>query len=266
MATKVEEQVSLSGSLEKGLAILAFFARTGEASPVVVAEALGLSRSAVYRIIDTLKEQGFVEINPTSEKLRLGFRAAEVGMAALSGIDVVRMAPPYLSSLVRESSETVFLAVVNDDEVIYVYREEGPRPVTMVSQVGSRRPLHCTALGKAYMSALPSEDCRVLLGRLDFRRFMPRTITDVAALEDAIALTKERGYAVDDVEVEEGVACVGAPVLNHVGLPVAAISIAGPAERVSPKTEVLGELVAETASRLSRRLGYTATLSKAGTS
>ncbi len=253
----------MSGTLEKGLAMLSFFARTGEASPVMVAEGLGLSRSAAYRIMNTLREHGFLEANPASEKLRLGMRAAELGMAALSGIDAVRLAPAYLSGLVEAASETVFLAVVNNDEVIYVYREEGPQPVAMVSRIGSRRPLHCTALGKAYMSVLPPEVRRSLVGRLELRRLTPNTITEASALEGEIVLTRERGYAVDNVEVEEGVACVGAPVLGHRGLPVAAISVAGPADRVLPRVEELGPLAAKTASELSRRLGYVEALKEA---
>jgi IclR family transcriptional regulator, acetate operon repressor len=258
MSTEPDGQVSLSGTLEKGLAVLAFFARAGEASPAAVARYVGLSRSATYRILDTLKDQDFLEVNPSSEMLRLGFRAAEIGMTALSGIDVVRLAPSYLPALVEAASETVFLAVVNDDEVVYVYREDGPRPVAMVSRIGSRRPLHCTALGKAYLSVLPRAERRALIGRLDLGRFMPRTITSIAGLEDEIEATKERGYAVDSVEVEEGVACVGAPVLDHIGRPVAAISIAGPTERVLPRTAALGRLVADAAVTLSRRLGYAA--------
>lgn len=253
---KADNQASLSGTLEKGLAVLAFFAQEGEASPVVAGEALGLSRSAAYRITDTLKERGFLEVSSSSETLRLGFRAAELGMAAIAGIDVVRLAPSYLPGLVKASSETVFLAVVNEDEVVYVYREDGPLPVAMVSQIGSRRPLYCTALGKAYMSALPPEDRRMLIGRLDFGKFTPNTITDADTLEDELTLIKRRGYAIDQVEVEEGVVCVGAPVLGYRGGPVAAISIAGPADRISPRVERLGQLVANAASTLSRRLGY----------
>lgn len=258
MADKPNRKDSLSGTLEKGLAVLAFFGRVGEASAADVAEALGLSRSATYRILDTLKNHDFLEVTPALERLRLGFKAAELGMSALSGIDAVRLAPTYLPALVRAASETVFLAVVNEDEVVYVYKEDGPRSVAMVSQIGSRRPLHCTALGKAYMSALPPEERRALIERLDLRKFTPRTLTDPAVLEAEVRAAGERGYAIDEVEVEEGVACVGAPVLDHAGLPVAAISVAGPAERVLPKVAEAGRLVSETAASISRRLGYAA--------
>lgn len=256
MASTIDNRDSLSGTLERGLAILEYFAVRGEATAGMVAGALGLSRSATYRILDALRERGYLEINPSSEKLRLGVRAAELGMAALAGVDVVRLAPAYLEGLVEATSETVFLAVVDGDAVVYVYKEEGPQAVTMSSRLGSRRPLHCTALGKAFMSALPIENRRRLVEGLELNRCTENTITDAAVLEEDLALTNERGYAVDNVEVEEGVACFAAPVLDYRAVPIAAISVAGPAERVLPKGAELGRLVAETASEVSSRLGY----------
>jgi DNA-binding IclR family transcriptional regulator len=150
----------------------------------------------------------------------------------------------------------VFLAVVDDDAVVYVYKEEGPQAIRMSSRLGSRRPLHCTALGKAYVSALPDEVRPSFIKGLRLRRFTDNTVTDTDALEAEIAVAKERGYAADRVEVEEGVACFGAPLLDHRGLPVAAISVAGPAERLLPKEDEVGPLVAKTALAMSRRLGY----------
>ena len=221
-----------------------------------VVEDLGLSRSATYRVLDTLKQRGYLEMNPASGKLRLGMRAAELGMAALAGLDVVRLAPPYLHDLVESTLETVFLAVVDGHAMVYVYKEEGPQAVKMSSRLGSRRPLYCTAHGKTYMSALPNEERRLLIGELGLRRYTSNTITDGAVLEAEVLETRDRGYAVDRVEVEEGVACFGAPVRDHRRLPVASISVAGPAERILPKEEMIGPLVAKVASMISRRLGY----------
>lgn len=248
-----------AGTLDRGLSILEFFVKAREAPASSVVDALGLSRSAIYRLLNTLQERGYLETNPSSGKLRLGMGAAELGMAALAGIEVVRLAPPYLHRLVEATLETAFLAVMNGNAMVYVYKEEGPQAVKMSSELGSRRPLYCTALGKAYLSALPDEARRSLIGELDLKRYTANTITDAAALETEIASTKERGYTVDRVEVEEGVACVGAPVRVHTGLPVAAISVAGPAERVLVQENRIGPLVAETASAISRRLGYVVT-------
>ena len=203
-----------------------------------------------------LRQKGYLEVNPASKKLRLGVKAVELGMAALSSIDVVRIAPQYLQDLVESTLETVFLAVADGDAMVYVYKEEGPQAIKMSSQLGSRRPIYCTALGKSYMSALPDDARSLLLGKLTLKRYTANTITDVAALEAEVLLTKERGYAIDRVEVEEGVACCGAALRDHRGLPVAAISVAGPADRILPQEDTIGPLVARTASVISKRLGF----------
>jgi IclR family acetate operon transcriptional repressor len=247
---------ALSGTLERGLSVLEFVAKRGEVSASDAVAALGISRSATYRIIDTLRRKRYLEISPASEKLRLGIRTTELGMAAVSGVDAVRLAPSYLRALVEQTLETMFLAVVDDDAVVYIYKEEGPQAIKMSSRLGSRRPLHCTALGKAYISALPDDVRPSFIRGLRLRRLTDNTITDAGTLEAEISATKERGYAVDRVEVEEGVACFGAALCDYRGLPVAAISVAGPAERLLPKEDKVGPLVAKTALAISRRLGY----------
>jgi DNA-binding IclR family transcriptional regulator len=245
-----------SGTLERGLAILEFFAARSEASAAVVADALGVSRSATYRILDTLRDKGFLELNPATQRLRLGIKAAELGMAALTGVDVIRLAPSYLQRLAELTSETVFLAVMDNDAMVYVHQELGPQPVKLTGTPGSRHPIHCTSLGKAFMSAMPDDVRQALISRLDLRRFTDTTITNRALLEAEILRTRERGYAIDNAEGEEGVVCFGAPVYDHRGLPVAAVSVSGPAERIKRNGEKVGKLVASTAADLSRRLGY----------
>ena len=244
------------GVLDRGLAILEFFAVMGETSPSVVAKSLGLSRSAAYRIVDTLRQRGFLETNEITGKLRLGVRAAELGMAAIAGVDVARIAPPYMKDLARSTLETSFLAVMNDNSMVYIYKEEGPQAVKMSTELGGRRPLHCTSLGKAFMSVLPHEERQALIGTLDLQPFTENTITDVDALEDDLILTKERGYSTDRIENEEGVACFGAPILDYRRLPIAAISIAGPAERIFPQEQEVTPLLIDAASEISRRLGF----------
>jgi DNA-binding IclR family transcriptional regulator len=177
-------------------------------------------------------------------------------MAALTSLEVTRVAPPHLRALADQTRETVNLAVVDGDAVVYIHKEEGTLAVKMSAQLGARRPLHCTALGKAYLAALPSRELEARLTGLDLARFTTATITDPAALEAELDRVRERGYAVDAEEVEEGVYCLGAAVRDHRQLPVAAISIAGPAYRVRARADQLGVLVAETAAAISRRLGH----------
>jgi IclR family transcriptional regulator, acetate operon repressor len=238
-AVQAGQQGERSGTLERGLRLLQFFAAAGEATPAEAAKATGLSRSATYRIAE-----------------RLGSEAVRLGMAALASLEVTRVAPPHLRRLADQTRETVNLAVVDGDEVVYIDKEEGPLAVKMSAQLGSRRPLHCTALGKAFLAALPPGELPARLAALELARHTAATITDPAALAAELERVRARGWAVDDEEVEEGVFCLGAAVRDHRRLAVAAISVAGPAYRLRPRADRVGALVAETAAAISRRLGH----------
>jgi DNA-binding IclR family transcriptional regulator len=256
-ATQAGQQGERSGTLERGLRLLQFFAAAGEATPAEAAKATGLSRSATYRIADRLRGWGFLEANPATEALRLGSEAVRLGMAALASLEVTRLAPPHLRRLADQTQETVNLAVVDGDEVVYIHKEEGTLAVKMSAQLGSRRPLHCTALGKAWLAALPPpEELAARLAGLELTRHTPATITDPAALAAELERVRRRGWAVDDEEVEEGVYCLGAAVRDHRRSAVAAISVAGPAYRLRARADQVGALVAETAAAISRRLGH----------
>jgi IclR family acetate operon transcriptional repressor len=244
-----------AGTLERGLRLLQFFAAAGEATPAEAAKATGLSRSATYRIADRLRGWGFLELTAT-ETLRLGSEAVRLGMAALADLEVTRVAPPHLRTLADTTRETVNLAVVDGDAVVYIHKEEGTLAVKMSAQLGNRRPLHCTALGKAYLAALPPDELEARLATLELERHTAATITDPAALAAELERVRRRGWAVDAEEVEGGVFCLGAAVRDHRRRAVAAISVAGPAYRVRARAERLGPLVAETAAAISHRLGH----------
>jgi DNA-binding IclR family transcriptional regulator len=245
-----------SGTLERGLRLLQFFAAAGEATPAEAAKATGLSRSATYRIADRLRGWGFLELNPASDGLRLGSEAVRLGMAALATLEVTGVAPSHLRTLADRTRETVNLAVVDGDAVVYIHKEEGTLAVKMSAQLGTRRPLYCTALGKAYLATLPPRELEAKLAGLELARFTAATITDPAALAAELERVRRRGWAVDDEEVEEGVFCLGAAVRDHRRRAVATISVAGPAYRLRAQAGRLGPLVAETAAAISRRLGH----------
>lgn len=248
-----------NGALDRALAIMELLARGGPASVAEISRSLAVSRSATYRIVRTLQERGYVEPAAESVRVRLGARAAEVGLAAVAGLDVAAVAPPFLRKLVEATGETAFLGIVDGSEVVYLHKEPSPRPVQMSAQLGSRKPLYCTGLGKAFLSALPEEERARIVGALDLVGHTARTITDRDRLLDELSRSHRRGYAIDDVEVEEGVGCFAAPVLDHQGRPVGAISIAGPSERVLPHESRFGPVVVATAAQVSARLGHRGT-------
>jgi len=244
------------GTLERGLAILQFFKNVPEASVAEVAAALELSRSTTYRIAERLRELGFLEADSTTARWRLGRETVQLGVAALQSTDLMRVAPPVLLSLLEGTREAVNLAVFDTDSMVLVYREQGPQSVTISSRLGSRRPMHASGLGKAYLAALRPEERHALIERLELQRFTPETIVDKAALERGLNGIRKRGFADDRREFEQTLACCAAAVFDHRAVPVAAISVSGPAERILAKFDRVGAEVAAAARAISARLGY----------
>jgi DNA-binding IclR family transcriptional regulator len=154
------------------------------------------------------------------------------------------------------AGEAVNLAVFDADSMVLLYREQGPQSVTISSRLGSHRPMHASSLGKAFLAAMQDSERRVLLSRLQLTRHTDTTIVSAAALEREIAEIRARGYAIDNSEFEATLACAAAAVFDHRGLPVAAISVSGPVERVGPQIERIGQMVADTARAISQRLGH----------
>jgi IclR family transcriptional regulator, acetate operon repressor len=244
------------GTLEKGLAIVRFVGERPDVTAGAIMDAFGLSRSATYRLLDRLRTGGYLQEGAAPGSFRLGPRMVVIGLAALNQMDLMHVAPPLLGPLAQAAGETVNLAVPQGDEMVYVYQHDGPGSVKVTARLGTRRPMNCTSLGKAYLAHLPEEELEERLRTLAYVRLTPRSLTTADALRPELQLTRRRGYAVDDVEVEDGVSCVGAPILDYRGRPVAALSIAGPAERMPDKRPTVVPLLLQTATAVSTRLGY----------
>lgn len=253
--------LSQSGTLERGLAVLEHVGRCQEISTNAIARQLGLSRSAAYRIVGTLKNLDYLEADHVTGRIRLGTRLVELGVRAMSATDLHRCAPRYLTALAEESGETTFLAVPDSDAMVYVATEKSTNAhgMTLACRLGTRRPQHATSLGKAWLAALPEHDRAERVHRMRLEGITANTIVDHDRLLDDLRQISERGWAIDDVENEPDVGCVAAAVRDHSGHPVGAISIAGPAGRVLVRLEELGSRVATGAAALSLRLGYVST-------
>lgn len=247
------------GALERGLAMLQCFKVARERSIMEIAAELELSRSTAYRLADRLRELGFLEINPRTGGWRLGREVIQLGVASLQATDLMQVAPNVLMALLEDARESVNLAVFDSDKMVLVFREQGPQSITISSRLGSHRPMHASSLGKAYLAAMNEAERTALCARLDFKRYSPSTITTPEALERDIVAIRARGYAIDDREFEATLACCAAAVFDHRGVPVAAISVSGPAERVLPQIERIGRLVAGAGRSISQRLGFLGT-------
>jgi DNA-binding IclR family transcriptional regulator len=170
---------------------------------------------------------------------------------------ISKLSRPIVETLWRKSGETINLGVLEGREVLYLDVIESPHNFRLASQVGMRRPLHCTALGKAILAWLPANSRDELLAIARFERVTHHSIIRPAELVAELGRIQRRGYAIDNEEVELGARCVAAPILDSSWYVAAAISVAGPITRMSRnRTFVLASAVKGAALEISRYLGY----------
>jgi DNA-binding IclR family transcriptional regulator len=243
-------------ALVKGLALVELVAAApGPVRLTDLVEGSGVPRPTTLRLLGALLEAGVLELDP-ARGYSLGPQLAVWGQQYLERLDVAARAKDLMRALADETRETCFLGVRERRQVLYVAYAEGPQAVRPAARVGSRNPLHSTAIGKALLAfASPGLIDEYVAGELVART--ERTITEPAALLDELERTRARGWSIDDIENEDGVRCVAAPVRDHLGAVVAAMSVAAPAYRFT--VDDLFELaptVLDATAALSRRIGW----------
>jgi DNA-binding IclR family transcriptional regulator len=244
-------------AIERACSILgAFTADRPELGVTELSEALGLHKSTVHRFLVNLERGGLVERLPRTGRYRLGLRLFELGSLVVQQMNLWDEALPFLEALVRDSGETGHLAVLDGGEAIYVERVETRRALRIPSAMGRGYPVHATNLGKVLLAHQPEARVKEILAERGMPAFTKRTITDPVALAEELATVREQGYAIDDEEYDEGLRCIGSPIMDHTGTVVAALGIGGPVTRVTPeRVPELAKLVRMAAKGLSRRLG-----------
>ena len=221
-----------------------------------LAKRLGLAKSTVHRLASTLLDQGMLEQNAGDGKYRLGLTLFELGTLVRRKMDFTLEARPFLRTLMEKTGETLHLAILDHDSVLYIISLESKQALRMGSKVGTRAPVHATAVGKALLAFQPEEEVARVIAR-GLPASAPNTIVDAKTLQRELAVVRTRNYAVDDEESEVGLRSIAAPIRSDAGHVIAAISIAGPVHRMTRKT-LLGwvrELV-EAADAVSQRLGW----------
>jgi len=217
---------------------------------------LGVTKATASRLVSTLAGHGLVEQNPATDKYRLGFGLVRLAGAAVAGLDLVRQARPVLQDLAERTEETVNLAVLDGDVAVNIDQIAAPRLVVNVNWVGKRTPLHCTSNGKVLLGGLPDDERDRLL-REPLERLTRATIVDADLLRAQLLEASVRGYATTIEELEVGLNAVAAPVRGADGDVRAAVSVAGPAYRMTPaRMPEFGAMVRQAGEEVSRRMGY----------
>lgn len=251
--------------LDRTFAIFDVIAANGpELTLAEITLRLNLHKSTAHRLLAVLEGYRYVE-RTRSGKYRLGSKLLELGARAAAGLDLAERALPFLRGLVAETGETAHVGILREGEVLSIANVESPRTLRTPATVGRRTPAHCTSLGKAILAFASEEQLAEVVRTRSLKGYTAKTLTRAEALRQELREVRRRGYAVDDEEFEEGLRCVGAPVRDHSGRVVAAVSITGPAFRITPeRLPALGKSVIRAAEKLSAALGYGNCLSSNG--
>jgi DNA-binding IclR family transcriptional regulator len=216
----------VSQSLDRALALLDELAG-GPKNLDQLATRLGVHKSTVLRLLRTLEARRFVQ-RADARHYRLGTTLFDLAFRALDERDVRRAVEPAARELNAATGHTVHLASYEDGEVIYIDKYESRHNVRMYSRIGRRAPLHCTAVAKVLVAALPEPERHRIAEGIDYPRFTANTVTDAGAFLAELVGVRTRGYAVDDAEHEDFIHCVAAPVRGARGEVLAALSLSVP--------------------------------------
>jgi len=248
-----------TASLDKALDVLeAVGSAPAGLSQTELAARLNLPRTTLYRLLGTLVTRGLLRRDPLRRVYGLGMRCFEYARAAYAMPDLVAAAGAELRALRDMTGETCYLAARDGLDVVALERCDGAHGQRSASALGQRKPLHCTSQGKAILAALPVDERDALVRELPMTAVTPRSITDRRRLQAELRVAAARGFSVDDEEIVPGVRCCGAAIVDAAGQVRGAISVAGPAFRLtSERVELLGPEVAEAARRIGAQLSAT---------
>ncbi|MEU8895650.1 IclR family transcriptional regulator [Nocardia sp. NPDC048505] len=246
----------MSQSLLRALTILISLGEDERSLEQLAAE-LGVHKSTVLRLLQTMESQRFVT-HDREHRYVLGSRLFELANQALERRDVRTLARPHLSALNTATGQTIHLATYEAGEVVYIDKFDAIQSVRMYSRIGRPAPLHCTAVGKVLVCAQPRAQWRAIAERIEYRKFTERTILTPDGYLAELELVAAQGYAEDHEEHETFVNCIGVPVRDGTGAVVAAVSMSVP-DMLLDHDQVLARLpqVRAAADAVSTELGWT---------
>lgn len=244
-------------TLANGLALLEMLAHSDCPRGVTeLAAEIGLQKSNVHRLLQTLAALGYVRKSATMPRYGCTLRLWEFGELIADRIDVRAVARPHLERLAKETLETVHLSILDGSDVVYIDKVDSPHPIRAYSRIGGRAPAVCVATGKALLAYMPPDQLTKLLTK-PLHRFTPTTITNPQKLMQELTHVRRVGFAVNRGEWREGVNGIAAVIFDHRHQAAAAVGITSPAGRVgTPVVHRLAAIIFSTAETISSELGH----------
>ena len=244
-------------SVLKVFGILQALSEEKEIGVTELSQRIMMSKSTVYRFLQTMKTLGYVKQEGETDKYTLSLKLFELGGKALGYQDLTQIADVQMHRLGKLTKETLHLGALDEDSVVYLHKIDSEYNLRMYSRIGRRCPLYSTGLGKVMMAWLPEEEVRSMLANVTFERFTEHTLANIDELLVELALVREQGYAEDNEENENGLRCFAVPIYNRMGRIITGLSLSLPIVRFEEsKRAELVSLLHEAAGKISAELGY----------
>ncbi|WBG92364.1 DNA-binding transcriptional regulator KdgR [Pantoea piersonii] len=256
-ASENDKQPDAVSSVMKVFGILQALGEERDHGITELAQRVMMSKSTVYRFLQTMKALGYVTQEGESEKYSLTLKLFELGAKALQNVDLIRSADVQMRELSRLTKETIHLGALEEDSIVYIHKIDSLYNLRMYSRIGRRNPLHTTAIGKVLLAWRDRAEVNDILKEVEFKRSTANTIVTREALIDVLDQVKAQGFGEDNEEQEEGLRCIAVPVFDRFGVVIAGLSISFPTIRFSE--EVKSDYVAmlhRAARTLSAEMGY----------
>lgn len=242
-------------TVEKGLMLLEVLARSPEPRGLTdLVRELGMPKSNVFRLLDTLAENRYIRRRPEDSRYELTLKLWELGNHAVSQANLTQVARRYLDELAAGIGESAHLAVLDEGESVFIDKKDGRHPVSGFTRIGSRAPAYCCATGKVELAFQPAEVADRVALKLE--RYTAATITSRSALRSELAEIRENGYAVNHGEWYEDVWGVAAAIRNRTGAVCASIGVWGPMHRLSSQLNRSAQAAMAAAHAISAALGF----------
>lgn len=242
-------------AIEKAMAVLERLASSQNGLGLSeLTRELSLPKSSTYGILLTLERLGYLHCNQDTGRYTFGMKIVSLANMAMNGLNLRKLAAPYLRELMNQTKLTVHMSIQEHNEVVIIEKTDAPYTPKVETWVGKRMGIHCTAAGKALLSDWSEENIDKLI-RFGLPRYNDNTIVSPKKLKNELALVAKQGYAVDDEEETIGSRCVGAPIVDQTGKVIAAVSVAGYKQQIHHESfPSLVVSVKETAGKVSQQL------------
>lgn len=252
-----DKQPDAVSSVMKVFGILQALGEERENGITELSQRVMMSKSTVYRFLQTMKSLGYVSQEGESEKYGLTMKLFELGAKALQNVDLIRCADLQMREISRLTKEAIHLGSLDEDSIIYIHKIDSLYNLRMYSRIGRRNPLYCTAIGKVLLGWRDKAEARAIMSGTEFIPSTATTLRSVDALLVELDNVRMQGFAEDNEEQEKGLRCIAVPVFDRFGVVIAGLSISFPTIRFSEENkDKYVAMLHRAASTVSLQMGY----------